>query len=476
MKQINSIPTKKSNPCVSFKEKNKGVRHEASLHPLSSHFFKLQRSLGNHGVQQLLQTSGKNHPNRLFRQNQDEEAVSDPQVQPVTTSTRTEWNNLPKIPEVKTAEIQDICNRLENNRNQIQNRFLQKQPQGGYMYTSTREALLGRSVLLADKKYRENHPDYIKGVTAAQNYQTWLANAKPSQYATGSNDPLKVAQWELWQDLKDEGNPSAMNTYDRPDVANISWGRGFAAIGGELQTMMNRLFIIDPQAKELFWEAGITIEGNQFVVVDTKEGYQAYGIAAQRLIENNVALISLFINIAQGSFVPDGEIHRQAVLDAQFEQFTKKGRAGDIPEFALQWDRQARALAGHNIHYGGRKFAPFQKNPWMLFAGIRGDLKSVIRRIAEVWGEKIQNTSDDSFYFVAEDPGVFENRLKNRAGGVALKHLAGPFDLRDSRLVPAPPPSDKNEPLILWTLSFYFESGKVYFRAKNRNEYYRLSE
>lgn len=139
--------------------------------------------------------------------------------------------------------------------------------------------------------------------------------------------------------------------------------------------------------------------------------------------------------------MPDGEKHRQAVLDVQFEQFTSKGGTADIPSFALRWTRQARALVGHNIHYGGAT--------WLRFAGINGDLKSVIKRIAETWGEERVLQSGGSC-LIAENPNTLINRLKLRAKGIAMRELEGPFS---AEIVPAEPGqlNDPNKPNVFWT-------------------------
>ena len=388
------------------------------------------------------------------------------------------WNGLPDAPNPSPSqEDADICQKIDENRNNIHERFMTSQQGKGYLYTSAQEATLPQrpnwDKSKGTREYIEKHPDYQEGVDAAKGYKAWLSTAEPSGGAAGATDPRKVAQWQLWQDISDEGDPSSMNTYDRPDIANVTWGRGFAAAGGQLQLMMMRLFNIDPQVHDLFYDAGITLEDKSFVVVDPAGHYKTRGLPAQRLIEFDRRLISLFVNLAQGAFVPDGEKHRQAVLDVQFEQFTSKGGTADIPNFALGWTRQARALVGHNIHYGGTMFAKF-RNPWLLFAGISGDLKSVIRKIAEVWGEERVLQSGGSC-FVAEDPNTLINRLQRRAKGIAMRELEGPFS---TEIVQAEqgPLYDPNKPHVFWTLNFWIQPGRVYFRAQQEEKYYRLKE
>jgi hypothetical protein len=154
------------------------------------------------------------------------------------------------------------------------------------------------------------------------------------------------------------------------------------------------------------------------------------------------------------------------VLDVQFAQFT--GTTAAIPEFALSWSREARALIAHNIHFGSTKFRGF-KSPWELFAPITGDLKSAIHRIAEVWG----SYSVTYQAWVVEEPEVFIQRLKERAHGVALKELEGPFE-DSGQLVEKP--REAGKPYVAWTLNFWFEKDRVYFRAPQPNFYYRLKK
>jgi hypothetical protein len=381
------------------------------------------------------------------------------------------WNGLSDVPNSSpSADDADICQKIEENRSEIHVRFMTSQKGKGFLYTAAQEATLPQrsnwDKSKGTQEFIEKHPDYQEGVNAAKEYQAWLRTASPSGDIVGSTDPKKVAQWQLWQDISDEGDPSSMNTYDRPDIANVTWGRGFATSGGQLQTMMTRLFSIDPQARDLFYNAGITLEGNDFVVVDIAGHYKAKGRAAQRLIEFDQRLVSLFVNLAQGTFVSDGEKHRQAVLDVQFERFTSRGGTADIPSFALKWTRQARALVGHNIHLGGVT--------WNSFKDINGDLKSAIKKIAEIWGEERVLQSGGSC-FIAEKPSTLINRLKLRAKGIAMHELEGPFS---TEIIPADPAqfNDPEKPHVIWTLSFWLQPGRVYFRAEQEGKYYRLKE
>ena len=164
-----------------------------------------------------------------------------------------------------------------------------------------------------------------------------------------------------------------MNTYDS---GGITLGRGFASSGKQLQQLLQSLFEMAPQVKEDFFNAGIKLEGDQFLAVDVTRRFKARGVNAESLIRVDKKLISLFVETAQNTE------HRQKVLDSQWKQFTKKGGTADMPPETEKWSRECRAVAGHNIHKGSFTWTSFK---------LAGDLKGVVAKIGRTLGSHSPN-------------------------------------------------------------------------------------
>jgi hypothetical protein len=147
----------------------------------------------------------------------------------------------------------------------------------------------------------------------------------------------------VWDELKHEGETSAINAYDSQ---LLTWGRGFGARAGMLPQVMEILFK-DRAVAEAFLSYGI-----DFVAAEKEKGYRVVnlrtgavetGVDALSLIQTDPRLLSVFVKIAE-----DPRYSRQ-VADAQWEIVAKN--AGAVPQYAASWDDRWIALVSHISHW-----------------------------------------------------------------------------------------------------------------------------
>jgi hypothetical protein len=275
----------------------------------------------------------------------------------------------------------------------IQHRYLPKTDAGGYRgYSSTTGSDAGLAKQMAKKKpsaraVQESnaHPDWKHGTDTAESYKQWLDTAVPTSVKNAKTDK----KWLIYKTMMPwEGDPSAVNAYDK---ANVTWGSGFAASGGQVQELTQLVFAKDTDLRDEFHKAGIAIEGGDYVVVDTGNKWKLRGKDAELYIRSNTELLSLMINAAQGTQPKSATLGpavspfvdrpasffdylnpwgrqtqadaasaqkqrdeksanaRQAVLDANYEMFLLKALA-NIPPSVLSWDTGQAALAAHAVH------------------------------------------------------------------------------------------------------------------------------
>jgi hypothetical protein len=159
------------------------------------------------------------------------------------------------------------------------------------------------------------------------------------------NPPDRAAKIKkvVWDELKHEGETSAINAYDSQ---LLTWGRGFGARAGMLPQVMEILFK-DRAVAEAFLSYGI-----DFVAAEKEKGYRVInlrtgavetGVDALRLIQTDPRLLGVFVKIAE-----DPRYSRQ-VADAQWEVVAKN--AGAVPQYAANWDDRWIALVSHISHW-----------------------------------------------------------------------------------------------------------------------------
>ncbi len=199
-----------------------------------------------------------------------------------------------------------------------------------------------------------------------------------------------------------------MNTYD---PGRVTFGRGFASSGKQLQELLRSLFEIAPEVKESFFNAGVKLDGDQFLVVDVKRYFKTRGVNAENLIRVDKKLISLLVETAQD------KKSRQETLDSQWKQFTKKGGTGDISPEAEKWSRECRAVAGHNIHKGNFTWTSFK---------LAGDLRGIVSKI----GRTLGTHSTNGAIFVSDK--VTKGRLMDLAKSYAMTILDKTVNFADT--------------------------------------------
>jgi hypothetical protein len=147
----------------------------------------------------------------------------------------------------------------------------------------------------------------------------------------------------VWEELKHEGDTSAINAYDSQ---LLTWGRGFGARAGMLPQVMEILFK-DRTVAEAFLSYGIDFVAAEkekgYRVVNIRTGAVEIGVDALRLIQTDPRLLGVFVKIAEDAR------YSQQVADAQWEIVVKN--AGAVPPYAASWDDRWIALVSHISHW-----------------------------------------------------------------------------------------------------------------------------
>lgn len=147
----------------------------------------------------------------------------------------------------------------------------------------------------------------------------------------------------VWEELKHEGETSAINAYDSQ---MLTWGRGFGARAGLLPEVMEILFK-DRAVAEAFLSYGIDFIAKEkekgYRVVNLRTGAVETGVDALRLIQTDPRLLGIFVKIAEDPR------YSQQVADAQWEIVAKN--AGAVPSYAASWDDRWVALVSHISHW-----------------------------------------------------------------------------------------------------------------------------
>lgn len=300
----------------------------------------------------------------------------------------------PLAPGVKASDVDQAIAAIRTARAALLPRYLA--PKGGdhsgYMSTTAQdEALATNMSQEKPSKWAIEGTaglDWKKGTDAAQSYTTWLATALPTSLKDQKDKKwLVYKKVSLW-----EGNTSAINAYDR---ANITWGSGFAASGGQAQELTQKVFEKSPQSRDAFFNAGIALDNkSQYVVVDVDKKWKLRGFDAELYIRASTVLQSLMIDVAQGLLPPavapapkDDRMSgrnpyssyyinpllqlqpgknwstafreiiqemkaepKQAVLDANYETFLENALSGIPSGILTGWGVDEIALAAHAIH------------------------------------------------------------------------------------------------------------------------------
>ncbi len=232
--------------------------------------------------------------------------------------------------------------------------------------------------------------------------------AKPTAVQAGGADKPALQNKWVWEEVGSEGGASSVNTYDGMDV---TFGKGFAA-GGAVEAVLTSLFAKDPEAKNLFLDAGVTIAKGQWQMVNTELGAIEDGKNALRLFEVNPKLLSVFVTMAEDPK------HAQTNLDVQWDQL-KKG-AGNIPEYAKEWDEFPTKLAVHLKHW-------LPGYAWVNndYSATKGDTLAIVKRFASIMVAREKTaTKSGALRVDGKTPWGTVSHLKILAKGAGFTALA----------------------------------------------------
>jgi hypothetical protein len=205
----------------------------------------------------------------------------------------------------------------------------------------------------------------------------------PSPNTTQGFTPQQIKE-ALFQEIRNEGSSSAIQTYDG---AIFSWGSGLAH-GGSLEKFVQELFKTDPEVQDILLDVGINLTPESlWMLVNTDTGLVELGDNALQLLRFNRELLSVFISIAEEEKIAEnGKSHKQNVADAQWEALNQH-LAFNVPKLAQEtWnDINTIRFVAHCIMWGlGAK--------WDHFMDTGGDYAFALRREVSIMEQKSSYT------------------------------------------------------------------------------------
>jgi hypothetical protein len=265
---------------------------------------------------------------------------------------------------VTQADVDAAAAAIAGARGNVRERFMrltQSSVEGadfyGYESTPKLDQGLGANTGRSAQQFKVQDANWQQTADASTDYLKWLGDpqTKPSQCA----DPNDM-RWRVFRRMMAwEGMPSSVNTFDK---ANVTLGAGFAGSAGgavqpkgQAQELMGDLFSRSPEAAGFFLAAGLDVASGDFVVADPERKWKLRGMDAELYLRANKELMSLYVNVSQGTFLDAKDQAaprtdtRQAVLDANFATFLNHALAGNPP---LGSDVDVAALKVHAAHSG----------------------------------------------------------------------------------------------------------------------------
>jgi len=176
-------------------------------------------------------------------------------------------------------------------------------------------------------------------------YNGIIRDEVPPDLGTGPKGSLEYARGQVWHELMNEGGVAAINAYDG---AVLSWGQGWALVGGLLHTVLDPIFTkpaYGPLRKALL-DRGIHWDAKQqaFSVIND-DGYMETGPAALALIQGTPALLACLIDVGESQ----AEGLKDLLLKAETEAFLATP-AAKVPPWALSWDDDLIRFVAHIGH------------------------------------------------------------------------------------------------------------------------------
>ena len=183
------------------------------------------------------------------------------------------------------------------------------------------------------------------------------------QYAgQGKTDPQpgEVAQAgsgsledDLWDELRLEGGSSAINTFD---TAILTWGRGFAARGGQMNQLVNKLYKKAPGLIDELYQAGFALPrggtAKDWLAVDIGTGEVRDGDSALETLRNDKVFASVLIRLAEA------DDYKQAMAEGEWELLRQNETFRPVRDTPLRsqiatWPRDSIRWIAHSIHGAG---------------------------------------------------------------------------------------------------------------------------
>jgi hypothetical protein len=213
----------------------------------------------------------------------------------------------------------------------------------------------------------------------AKSYNLWIETVLPS----GVNDS-KDQDWMIFKKFVElEGNVGMITTSD----GWLTVGIGFSSAGSQAEAVVYRTLQKATDAVDVAHQAGLIVESTNMTVVDIDRsptrGVVLEGIAAQNYVSTHPALLSLVVNLSQGSRLRSNNSQlssdetntwRQAWLDAQWTLF-KNNTIGNMPSAIRAWPLVSIVLAAHARHMRSALF------DWKFWENQSPELPSMVEAI-----------------------------------------------------------------------------------------------
>ena len=158
---------------------------------------------------------------------------------------------------------------------------------------------------------------------------------------------------DLWDELKLEGGSSAINTFD---TAILTWGRGFAARGGQMNQLVNKLYKKAPGLVDELYQAGFALPkggtAKDWLAVDIGTGEVREGDSALEMLRNDAVFDSVLIAVAEA------DDYKQAMAEGEWELLRQNETFRPVRDTALRsqiatWPRDSIRWIAHSIHGAG---------------------------------------------------------------------------------------------------------------------------
>lgn len=219
-----------------------------------------------------------------------------------------------------------------------------------------------------------------RGDQQAVDYNQWMASATPSvRFDPKDGNDLK--KWQIFQrTINLEGRVGTITTADR----TLTIGVGFSSAGTQAGQVIRKIFEALPEVKKLAFNAGLALDENKLLAVDTNKGWIVQGDDAAAYVQTDIALLSLLINVSQGTqsysseqALSDAERdkQRQTMLNAQWTTFLDNALQG-IQASMLGWPDNSLILAVHSRH---ALQATFPWSFWESHSTNKDNLRELVR-------------------------------------------------------------------------------------------------